>query len=481
MRSPIGSPAHRWRASARALAASLLIAALALAPTLGAQRAQLEQAIQRRVLPNGLEVVVVQNYGVPLATISVQVKTGAFIQTEETEGLPHLYEHMFFRSNARHPGPDAFGERASALGAIFNGVTQEERVYYYMTLGADSLAPGLRLMAAALREPLFRAVELAREKEVVLGEYDRNEASPFFQLQQRMGKQLWGSAWPRKNALGRREVIVRATPAQMREFQRRYYVPNNSAVIITGAVEPASVFRLVEQVLGDWPRGPDPFAAHPVPPTPPLQRNDAIVIEEPVNAVTVLVQWHGPSASGDPAGTWAADVFSDVMNQPQSRLQRRLVDTGLWDGIGVNYYTLDHVGPISISGQTTPDKLMRALAALEAEIAQFDQPGYFTAAELEPVKQQRVVGTTFGLERASGFAHQLGFWWSVAGVDYYLGYVDAMAKQTPDDLRRYVRRYIVGQPRVTGVLIAPDARARLGLTAEHLLRTAPARSPGAAR
>ena len=47
------------------------------------------------------------------------------------------------------------------------------------------------------------------------------------------------------------------------------------------------------------------------------------------------------------------------------------------------------------------------------------------------MKQHRIVGTKLGLERASGFAHQLGFWWAVTGLDYFFGYVDTMANQTP--------------------------------------------------
>jgi zinc protease len=172
----------------------------------------------------------------------------------------------------------------------------------------------------------------------------------------------------------------------------------------------------------------------------------------------------------DPQSTYAADVFSDVMNQDGSGFQRRLVDSGLWHSVLVNYYTLNHTGPITISGETTPDKLRPALAALEAEIAKFDQPGYFSAEELEPVKQQRIVGTALGLERSSGFAHELGFWWCVSNLDYYLGYVDNMARQTPGDLRAYVKKYIVGKPHVSGLLIAPEARQQLGITVDELVR-----------
>ena len=80
------------------------------------------------------------------------------------------------------------------------------------------------------------------------------------------------------------------------------------------------------------------------------------------------------------------------------------------------------------------------------------------------------VGTVLGLERASGFAHELGFWWSVAGLEYYMGYIDDMAKRTPADLRAYAHTYIVGKPHVTGVLLSPEDRKALNLTKEELIQ-----------
>ena len=96
--------------------------------------------------------------------------------------------------------------------------------------------------------------------------------------------------------------------------------------------------------------------------------------------------------------------------------------------------TLNHTGPITISGQTSPEQLRAALKALETEIAKFDQPGYFTQFELDAQKAHRAVTSAFDRERASGFAHTLGFWWSVASLEYYMGYVDNMASQTISEL-----------------------------------------------
>jgi zinc protease len=156
------------------------LAVLTLPPVADAQRSTLERMIQRRTLQNGMEIVVVENHGVPLATLEINVRNGAFTQTPTTEGVAHLYEHMFFKGSTSYPNPDAFLFRAAELGATFNGTTQEERVNYYVTLPADSLEGGMEWLAGALRSPTFDAQELRKEREVVIGEYDRAESSPYF-------------------------------------------------------------------------------------------------------------------------------------------------------------------------------------------------------------------------------------------------------------------------------------------------------------
>jgi len=315
----------------------IALLAMALASPSLSQRAELERRIQRQVLQNGLEIIVVQNRGVPLVTIEVDVRNGSFTQGPQFEGLSHLYEHMFFKANAEYSEPDQFVARASELGAVFNGQTREEIVNYYVTLPADSLEGGMRFLAAPLKGPLFRQDELERERSVVIGEYDRNESSPFYHFTTAIDKSLWTTAWSRKNPLGERDIILRTTPEQMRFIQQRYYIPNNSAIVVTGDVAPERVFAIARSVFGDWKRGPDPFVSNPIPPVPPLERNRGVVTEQPVGSVVVMLKWQGPSAVRDPASTYAADVFSDVLNQQGSRFQRRLVDSGLFQSIGVNY------------------------------------------------------------------------------------------------------------------------------------------------
>ncbi|MFN7687599.1 MAG: M16 family metallopeptidase [Sphingobacteriales bacterium] len=141
-------------------------------------------------LDNGLEVVVIENNKVPLATIEIAVKNGAFTEGAEYSGLSHLFEHMFFKANKDYPDQEKFINRTNELGMIWNGTTGEERVNYFFTFNTDSLKAGLNFMNAAIRFPIYRKEDMVKENPVVDGEFQRAESNPqfllWFEMQKRM-------------------------------------------------------------------------------------------------------------------------------------------------------------------------------------------------------------------------------------------------------------------------------------------------------
>ncbi|XHR93438.1 M16 family metallopeptidase [Mucilaginibacter sp. UC70_90] len=98
-----------------------------------------------KTLPNGLDVLVIENSKVPLTTIEIAVKNGAYTEGPEFSGLSHLFEHMFFKANKDYPTQEKFLKRTQELGAIWNGTTNTERVNYYFTFDRDSLKAGLKV------------------------------------------------------------------------------------------------------------------------------------------------------------------------------------------------------------------------------------------------------------------------------------------------------------------------------------------------
>src|SRR4051812_20220940 len=369
--------AYILRTAPMKLASLLVLLALVRPVTADAQALP----VRDTTLSNGLHVIVVENHAVPLVTVEIDVKNGGYTQTAEFEGLAHLYEHMFFKANKTIPSQEKYLQRLRQLGASWNGTTSEERVNYFITLGVDSLRPGMQFMEDAIRYPLFLQEELVRERPVVTGEFDRNEANPYFQLNRGIDTLLWTTAYySHKNTIGDRQVILSTTPEKMREIQHRYYVPNNSSLILAGDVTPANGFRLAAEVFGDWPRGEDPFAT-PIPDPPPLAKTKAVVVQQPVEAATLILRFDGPSVTRDPASTYAADVLSSILNKRTSALSKRLIDSGLAYSAGLGYYTLAHTGPISLYLQVDPEKAVEAKRAALEEITKMGDSTYVTAKE----------------------------------------------------------------------------------------------------
>ncbi len=450
------------------VAAFIAIAAITLWQLPGAFAQDMRDIIHYEALDNGLEVIVIPDSSVPIVTIELTVKNGAYTETEELNGLSHLYEHMFFKGNAVIPNQEAYLQRMRELGIVFNGTTSTERVNYFFTLPTDNLAEGLEFMYDATVSPLFSEEEFEAEKQVVLGEADRAESNPYYWLRKGINDLLWYEYPARKDPLGARETVLAATIEQMEWMKEHYYVPNNSVILVAGDVEPEAAVAAVNAQFGQWEPGEDPFETYPVPEHPPLEESAFTIVEESVQVPAFQIAWHGPSVDEDPGATYAADVLSYILSQPTSRFQQTLVESRLALGASKSYFTQAFTGPSSITVQTQPDNLRDAIRATLLEIERLTDPEYYTDAQLEAAKTILTVQDIYSREKTSSFAHTVTFWWAVAGLDYYFDYIPNLQAVTREDIANYVERYLTDEPFVMGVLISEEAREALELTEEEL-------------
>jgi len=408
-------------------------------------------------LENGLEVLVIEDNSVPLATIEICVHNGAYCESPEYDGLSHLYEHMFFKANKDIPSQEAFMKRVQELGISFNGTTSNERVNYYITLSNQKLNEGLGFMNSAIRYPLFLEEEMKKENPVVDAEFQRAESNPVFFLLKDMDRHMWDTLYSRKNTIGDHDIILTATPEKMRVIQEKYYYPNNTIIVIAGDVQHEAVFKQVKDIYGDWaPSDFDPFEKWPIPEFPPLKENKYFVTEnENAQVPIILRSYFGPDTRGDIPATYAADVFSFILSQKSSKLQQDLVDKGLAYQVQVSYSTLKHVGPIQVILVPNPAKIKEAYQLLLKHIEMWDSDDYFTDEQLATAKTMLAIQDAYSKESTSEFVSQVTYWWSSASIDYYTTYVDNLNKVTREDIQAYVRKYIKGKHHVDGLLTSP--------------------------
>ena len=417
-------------------------------------------------LKNGLGVLVIEDKTVPLITVEICVKNGSYTEDPEYNGLSHLYEHMFFKANKDLPSQEAFLARVRELGISFNGTTSNERVNYFLTLSNTKVNEGLGFMNSAIRYPMFLQEEMKKENPVVDGEFQRAESNPVFWLLQDANRKLWGDLYSRKNTIGDHDIILTATPEKMKIIQEKYYYPNNSMIVIAGDVNHDDVFSNVKKLFGDWKKSEfNIFEKYPIQEFAPLKETSYFITEN-ANAKTpiILTSLHGPDTRNDIPATYAADVFSYILEQKSSKFQKELIDAGLAFQAQVSYQTCKYVGPIQIFLVPNPEKVKEAYNKLQEHINLWATDDYFTDEQMETAKNLLAIEQTRDRESTSSYVHNVTYWWASASIDYYTNYINNIKKVTRADIKKYVQNYIINKPMVTGVLLSPDMKKAMNVT-----------------
>jgi zinc protease len=438
----------------------LAVALMALATTASAQRARLDSIVRDTTLENGLQVIVVRNATIPFVTLQMVFKSGAFVQqVPEYAGLPHLIEHLLFRSDG-----GTFGKDADDIDAAWNGTTGTEKVDYFFTFPSKNLAKGIELMNKLVRKPDFSKSAIEMERKVVKGELERRASEPELLLRTEADLMLWGvEGFDSKNPGGNLFALGEATTNRLENLYTKFYVPNNAALIVAGDASDSAAFAIAARVFKTWKRAADPLKSLQPSQISPLKGIQKKIITAEVKDVTFLVRWHGPSVRKDASATYAADVFSGLVNQRISGSQKRLVDLGLLDELSFNYSTLNDVGPIELMARTSTERASAAADALGEELKKLAAPDYFTAEDLLLAKTRQRVSAHYRLERSASAAGTIADFWSTSGLSYFMNYHDGLEAQTAADVRKFVTDYIAGKPYAVIVRVSPSAWDKVGV------------------
>ncbi len=438
---------------------SALTAALALAPALVAAPALAvtQPPYAHHVCPNGLEVIVVERHSAPLMTIEIAVHNGAMTEPPDYNGLSHLYEHMFFKGNKVLTDQLAYDVRMRELGMMFNGSTDVDLVNYFFTTTSDHYADAMVFMRDAITSPLFDKKELDRERVVVTGEMDRDESDPGFLLSRAVERAVFWKYPSRKAALGDRKTVLSTTPEKMRTIQHRYYIPNNSLLVVTGDVHAEDVFKRADDLFAGWAKGPDPFVKFPLVVHPPIKRLRALVVAQPVQTFTATLEWQGPSSLGPTAPyTYAADLLNTMLADPGSRFQKDLVDSGACvRASGLQWTSSRDQGPVELDFEATEAKVDGCVKAVMDELSKLESPDYFRDDELANAAHRIDVGMAKQREGVESYAHMLTSYWATADLPYYATYSDQVHAVTRKNIAAFLDTYVLGKPFVLGALESP--------------------------
>src|SRR4051794_27207267 len=97
-------------------------------------------------------------------TCAIMLAAGSRYETEETNGIAHFSEHMFFKGTERRPTARDISQEIDTIGGEFNAFTGKEYTGYYVKCAAESRDIALDVLVDMLRNSRFAPDEIEREK-----------------------------------------------------------------------------------------------------------------------------------------------------------------------------------------------------------------------------------------------------------------------------------------------------------------------------
>ena len=338
-----------------------------VAPTPGPVPALTPPAVQKRTLSNGLPVWIVEMHKVPVANVTLAIKTGAAAEPRGRFGLANLTAEML-DEGAGSRGALEIADAVDYLGASLSTSTGFDSSSVDLHVPVARLAEALPLMADVALRPTFPDKELQRVREELLTSLLQAEDDPAALVQFAFPRIVYG-AGHRYGTLtfGTAAAIKGFSSDDLRQFHAGHYVPSQSLLIVTGDVTPGEVLPQLERAFGQWTGTAAADAT--VPAAPQLQARKIYIVDKPGAAQSqIAIGWVGvPRSTPD---YFALRVLNTVLGGAfTSRLNQNLREThGYAYGATSAFDMRASAGPFLASAGVQTDKTAEALTEFFKEL-----------------------------------------------------------------------------------------------------------------
>ena len=207
---------------------------------------------ERRVLSNGLRLIVATVPKLPLVTVAAVVDAGAVCDPDGCEGLAELVAKLLLEGTTTSDGAELI-DRFESLGASVDANADWDSAAVTMTATTENLAPAFQILAEVLRMPAFREREVERLKAERLAELLQLRTEPRGLADELFTRFLYESTSRFARPDGGDEESVKAIGRNnVRSFFETRYVPAATMLIVVGDITVRAAEELVVSTLGVW-------------------------------------------------------------------------------------------------------------------------------------------------------------------------------------------------------------------------------------
>ena len=205
---------------------------------------------ERQTLSNGLRLLTAPIDHAQSVSCFIMLAAGSRYETEDTSGIAHFSEHMFFKGTENRPTARDIGSEIDGIGGEFNAFTGKEYTGYYVRCAAEHRDTAMDVLVDMLRHSKFEAEEIDHEKGVIIEEMNMYFDTPRDYISGVYEDLLYGDQPLGWDIIGRKETVRGATRDTFRGYIDQWYKPERMVVGVAGKLD-AGLQADIERLLGD--------------------------------------------------------------------------------------------------------------------------------------------------------------------------------------------------------------------------------------
>jgi predicted Zn-dependent peptidase len=393
----------------------------------------------KRVLSNGVRVLVAEMPESRSASLTVFVGAGSRMESRTDAGTGHFLEHIVFKGTAKRPTAADISMEIESRGGVVNAATDKEVTVFWSRVPARHWRVALDVVADLIRAPMLRPGDVDTEKRVVIEELRMYRDQPQDRVHTLIDELLYPNHPLGWEVAGREPVVNALDPDRLRDFMRRGYVPSRIVVAMAGNVVATEVFDAVEALFA----GIDARPVAKLKAAPPPGALRTKLVGRRTEQAHVCIGWRGvPREHPD---KYALDMLNAILGEGMS--SRLFLELREKRALAYDVHSFasnfDDAGHLVVYAGVTPERISEVIAASLAEVARL-RDVIVPEDEIERVRDFNKGQLELRFDDSRGVSNWLGgqelFLGRVRTVDEVCAIIDSISAQ---DVQRVARAYLV--------------------------------------
>jgi zinc protease len=412
----------------------------ATAPPPGPPRPYHFPRVTRRLLDNGLRLLVAENHNAPLVSVRTLVRSGADHDRPELAGLASLTAELL-DEGAGERDAVRLAEDLGILGGSLGSGADWDASYVSIDVLSRYFEKAFAILADVDRRPMLPPASLDRVRSERLMELLQQRDEPAVIAAKRFSSLIYGTGTYGNTISGSPESVGRITAEDVRRFYAAHFVPNNSSIVIGGDVDAGRALDAAERLFADWPQAPVP----PRPSVAPQQFAESRIylIDRPTAVQSEIRVGHiGVARSTE-------DYFAlSVMNALLGGVFNSRINLNLREKHGYTYGARSvfafrrQAGPFVVSAPVRNEVTRESVTEVLAELRRI-RTGDVEQRELDDTKNYLMGVFPATVQSASDVAGRLlDMELYDLPHDYFDRYRENIAAVSKDDVEQVARRHI---------------------------------------